>query len=169
MEKRGFGGGRLWSLQWRPAWSRPGIGGWAPWSRRAGGRGRWRRHRGERKHHDGGPDGRVLAQAVSMGDLLSSEAAKRAGSYSGGGDGGGGSDPGRDSAFLDSLFWGKRRALQFSFWSGDDIISDVAASAASSRRSSYRSYSAPTPDSRASEEEWVLRLLNPFSPDQQFD
>ena len=111
----------------------------------------------------------MLAQAVSMGDLLSSEAAKRAGSYSGGGDGGGGSDPGRDSAFLDSLFWGKRRALQFSFWSGDDIISDVAASAASSRRSSYRSYSAPTPDSRASEEEWVLRLLNPFSPDQQFD
>ena len=40
---------------------------------------------------------------------------------------------------------------------------------ASSSRSSSRSYSAPTPDSRASEEEWVLRLLNPFSPDQQFD
>ena len=147
------------------------MGGWAPWRRRAGRRA-WGQRGAKVLRGDGGElGGRVLAQAVSMGDLLSSEAAKHAGSYSGGASAVG-SDPGRDSAFLDSLFYGGgRRALQFSFFSGQDIISDVAASAASSpswssRRTSPRSYSTPTPDSLASEEAWVLRLLNPFTPEQ---
>ena len=122
-------------------------------------------------------DGRALAMSVGvgLGDLLSSEAARRAaaGSSSSSRVALPGPDPSRDTSFLDSFFLGqgRRRRLQQISWSGGDFFGELAADAASRREESRGGNqgggrSSSPRRSRDSEEDWLLRLLNPFSPEE---
>jgi len=121
-------------------------------------------------------DGRALAMSVGvgMGDLLSSEAARRAAADSSSSSRLTlpGPDPSRDKSFLDRLFLGQgRRRLEQISWSGGNFFGELAADAASRREESRGGNqgggrSSSPRRSRDSEEDWLMRLLNPFSPEE---